>query len=102
MWSIKTLRRIDYRILPMILALMLISLAVLSATTVQWSEGGGVFTPIVMAQIQWFALGWICFFFFSAIDYRRLRSWSWIVYGLTILLLIGLFFIPTVQNVHCW
>lgn len=96
------LRRIDFRILPIILVLMVISLAVLSATTVQWGDGGHLLTPLVKAQIQWFALGWICFFCFSAIDYRKLRSWSWILYGAILLLLVGLFFSPAVQNVHRW
>ncbi len=103
MWKSWTISRIDYRILPLILALMSISLLVISSMTSEVSEEGPLFwTPLVKSQVRWFFLGWAVFFLCSAFDYRRLRNWSVFLYILVILLLIGLFFVDPIQNVHRW
>lgn len=99
-WS---LARLDYRIFPLILGLMAISLLVISSMTGEWSEEGVAFwTPLVKSQVRWFFLGWCVFFACSAFDYRNLRDWSLALYLIAILLLVGLFFVSPVQNVHRW
>jgi len=101
MW--KSWTRLDYRILPLILALMGISLLVISSMTADLAEEGLSFwTPLVKSQVRWFLLGWAVFFFCSAFDYRSLRDWSLLLYAFVILLLIGLFFVSPIQNVHRW
>jgi len=101
MWCYRYLRWIDFRIFPFILALMGISLLVNSAMT--QIEGGNVFlTNSVVAQIQWFVLGWIGYFFFAGVDYQQLRSWSWALYVGVILLLVGLFLTTPIQHVQRW
>lgn len=101
MWKSWTLSRIDYRVIPLILALMVISLLVISSMTV--SEEGPLFwTPLVKSQVRWFCLGWTVFFLCASFDYRNLRDWSLFLYILAILLLIGLFFVSPIQNVHRW
>lgn len=104
MWSLKSLRRIDLRIIPLIAALMIISLLVISATTLQQGdfELEELFTPFVKNQLKWFGIGWLCFVVFSAMDYHKLREWSWVLYVVMLLLLIGVFFTPTIRNVHRW
>lgn len=104
MWSLKTLRRIDLRLIPLIAALMVISLLVISATTLEQGdfELEELFTPFVKNQLKWFGLGWLCFLFFSAIDYHKLREWAWVLYVGMLILLIGIFFTPTIRNVHRW
>ena len=101
MWDYRFLSRIDYRTVPLLLALMFISILVISSMT-----GGGevesFLTKPVKIQIQWFMIGWVVYFFCVGMDYRKLRSWSWIMYIGIILLLIGLFFAPAIQNVHRW
>ncbi len=60
------------------------------------------FTPAVLSQLRAFVVGLGAYFFFALLDYRKLRDWVWILYLLMILLLIGLFFTSSIQNVHRW
>lgn len=97
------LPRIDYRVLPVILALMFISLLVISSMTSDVStEGPSFWTPLVKSQLRWFFLGWAVFFLMVLFDYRVLRDWSVFLYIAMILLLVGLFFVNPIQNVHRW
>lgn len=104
MWDTRVISRLDWRIYPLVFCLMLISLLVISAMTGsinEWEEP--VFwTPLVKSQMRWFCLGWAVFFFFASFDYRKLRDWSLILYIGTLLLLVGLFFVSPIQNVHRW
>ena len=104
MWSHQALKRIDFRIFPLLIALMIISLLVISSATYASLEGEAdvFFTPLVKTQLQWFGVGWIVFFFFSGLDYHKLREWTWFLYIGIILLLIGVFFTPSIHNVHRW
>ncbi len=98
-----TLTRVDYRILPVILGLMMISLLVISSMTADLSEEGLTFwTPLVKSQLRWFCMGWGVFFLASAFDYRNLRDWSLFLYVVIVILLFGLFFVSPIQNVHRW
>lgn len=105
MWKYHYLTRIDFRVIPVIIALMLISLMVVSsysADTMPDLSDEGFFTPMVKRQLQGFALGWGVFFFFAGFDYNKLREWTWILYGVMLLLLIGLFFTDPIQRVQRW
>ena len=100
----KVLRRFDFRLIILMTALMVVSLLVISSTTsgaidVEWESS---FTPYVKKQLQFFLVGWVAFFGFSLFDYNKLREWTWIFYGVMIVLLVGLFFAPAIQNVHRW
>lgn len=99
------IRRLDYRLLPLILFLMIASLLVLASATQPSLEYGRekvFFTPCVVKQIAFFGLGWVLFFIISYGDYRRLREgWIWIYLG-ALLLLFGLFFTDPIQNVRRW
>lgn len=104
MWNHRLIFRIDWRIIPVILALMAISLLVISATDPAGLNGheSGFFTPKVLSQIQRFFLGWAVFLLFAGMDYNKMREWAWILYILMVLSLLGLFFVPAIQNVHRW
>lgn len=105
LWNPRTLTRIDFRVIPIILSLMIISLLVISAYTIDPSSDHSeeaFFNPIVRNQIQWFVLGSGLFLFFAGFDYNKLREWTWILYALMILSLVGLFFTDTIQSVHRW
>lgn len=99
-WDPRFLSRIDWRILPAILALMAISLLVISSMTGEAHEG--FWTPYVKSQVRWFILGWALFAAAASFDYRRLRNVSWVFYALIVILLLGLFFTAPIQNVHRW
>ena len=94
----------DWRFLPVILSLMVISLLVISTTDPVCCCGieSSFFTPKVQSQIQKFFLGWAVFFLFAGIDYNKIREWAWFLYIFMILSLLGLFFMPTIHGVHRW
>lgn len=105
MWNAHYLTRLDFRIIPVILGLMLISLLVISSYSVDPSSDhleDSFFTPVVRSQIQWFSLGSLFYLFCAGFDYNKLREWTWILYGLMILSLVGLFFTDSIQRVHRW
>ena len=104
MWDHRVLSRLDFRILPLILGLMAVSLLVISSMTAEAMElEAHVFwTPLVKSQVRWFCLGWVVFFLAASFDYRKLRGWSVFLYVAMVLLLIGLFFADPIQNVHRW
>lgn len=104
MWSARYLAKIDLRTLPILLGLMIISLLVISATTCDSLDAIDVsfFTPLVISQMKWYALGSGVYVFFAGFDYRQLRKWSVFLYLLTIAMLVGLFFVDPIQNVQRW
>ncbi|ADI37677.1 Septum-peptidoglycan biosynthetic protein [Waddlia chondrophila 2032/99] len=105
MWNWQTLTRIDFRILPVIFGLMMVSLLVISSNSQPSPIEGGeeVFlTPLVKSQIKWFAIGWGVFSFFSAFDYNKLREWTWFLYALVLIALLGLFFTKSIVGVNRW
>src|SRR5690242_19070580 len=100
MWDYRYLKRVDFRTVPIILALMTISILIIVSMT---SKGSEIFlTKAAKIQIQWFMMGWVIYFFCVGFDYRKFRTWAWILYIVTILLLIGLFFTTPIQNVQRW
>lgn len=105
MWSSRYLTRLDFRVIPVIIALMVISLLVISAYTLEPSSDHTdevFFTPVVRTQIQWFAIGSLIYLLCAGFDYRKLREWTWILYALMIVSLVGLFFTDSIQRVHRW
>ena len=48
------------------------------------------------------AVSVVAFFVVIFFDYRLYRHLAYIVYGLTVLLLVGLFFVPTIAHTHRW
>lgn len=104
MWSYRVLSRIDFRVIPIIAGLMLISLIVIASHTGGDTDGleDVFFTPEVSKQLRWFIIGWGVFFLTAGFDYNKLREWTWILYVIMLLLLIGLFFTTSIQRVHRW
>ena len=60
------------------------------------------FTPAVLSQLRAFVLGLGAYFFFAIIDYRKMRNFVFLFYIGMIILLLGLFFTSSIQNVHRW
>ncbi len=105
MWTYQYLNRIDFRVIPIILALMFISLSVISSFSIEnpfESPDETFFTTQVKQQIQWFVLGVAVFVFCAGFDYNKLREWTWLLYALMLVLLVGLFFTDSIQRVHRW
>ncbi len=103
MWSYRYLSRIDFRMIPVILTLMVISLLIISShTTERGSNEDIFFTPLVKSQIQWFLMGGCVFVFFAGFDYNKLREWTWILYFIMIVSLVGIFFTDSIARVNRW
>lgn len=105
MWNYRYLARIDFRVLPILFALTMISLLIISSNTMEITQEGleeSFFTPQVKKQIQGFLIGCAIFIFFAGFDYNKLREWTWILYAIMLFLLVGLFFTDAVQRVHRW
>lgn len=101
MWSTLVLRRLDTRVIFVILSLMICSLLVISANS-GYGENETFFTDAVIHQIEAYVVGWGVFFTFAMMDYNKLREWTWLLYALMLLSLIGLFFTDSIQRVHRW
>ena len=80
-WSLNSLRRIDLRVIPVILALMGISLLVIASQA----------PPKALVQLKWFGMGAVVYVAFAGLDYAKLRESTWILYALMLLALVGLF-----------
>lgn len=104
MWSFQYLSRIDFRTIPILIMLMLMSLFVISATTCGSVDKleDSFFTPFVVSQIKWYGIGFLVYLFFAAFDYQKLRKWSFFLYAITVVMLFGLFFTDPIQNVQRW
>lgn len=127
MWSYQAATRIDYRVLPIIFILMMISLITISSYTGNTSFANSLlinhldhdldqeefsdtlqhtersfFTPQVKRQMESFALGLLVFFFLAGFDYHQLRKWSLLLYFLMLLSLFGLFLTDPIQRVQRW
>lgn len=106
MWNPRTLARIDWRIIPILLTLMIVSLLVISATDPAFSLSGNgaeeFFTPKVKSQAFNFLIGSAVFLFFAGFDYNKLRDWALVLYLIMCVGLLGLFFTEPIQNVHRW
>ncbi|MBS4167108.1 Rod shape-determining protein RodA [Neochlamydia sp. AcF65] len=105
MWNYQYLSRIDFRIIPIILGLMVMSLLVISAYSLEGSAEiteERFITPMVRQQIQWFIIGGFVFIFFAGFDYNKLRELAWILYALVLLSLVGLFFTDSIARVNRW
>jgi rod shape determining protein RodA len=89
-------------VIPVILALMFVSLLVIASHTGGSGEEDVFFTPEVSKQLRGFVIGWGIFFLTAAFDYNKLREWTWFLYGIMIILLVGLFFTDPIQRVHRW
>ena len=104
MWDHRYISRIDFRTIPILFVLMFISILVIAATTGDQSDFAEetLFTPMAKSQMRWFGIGWAVYLFFAGLDYRKLKEWTWVLYIGMLVMLIGLFFVPSIQNVHRW
>jgi rod shape determining protein RodA len=96
------LLRSQWMMIPLLLFLMGVSLSVISFSTSGQGESLSFWTTYCVKQSLFFVFG-LCIYFVSiALDYNRLRNWSLGLYLLALFLLIGLFFVPALKEVHRW
>jgi rod shape determining protein RodA len=95
-------KKIDYWMCSIIAVLMLLSLVVISSSTIQHENSPGFFSYAVQSQLRSYMVGWVCYLLLGWIDYRTIKNLAPLLYLITLLLLVGLFFTAPIQNVHRW
>ncbi len=74
------------------LVLALASLGVLTIYSVTAAQSGHRF-PIYVKQALWVGVGTLAFLVLSRIDYHKLARWSYLLYGMALILLAVVFFV---------
>ncbi len=97
----RSLAKFNWTVILIIFVLMIVSLLSISSTD-PGSTVKGFFTGKAVIQLRHFILGWIIFFVCAFFDYNQLKSWAFFLYIFMILSLLGVFFVPAIQNVHRW
>lgn len=99
----RLIKRLDIRIIILIIALMTASLLVISATTCDQNQKDcSFFTALTLKQMMWFFIGSIFFLLLTWFDYRNLRKMSLFIYVGIIFFLLGLYFVEPIHNVRRW
>lgn len=101
-FDFRKLKNMDFRVFPILLALMFMSLLILSISPTLDFQEATFFTPLVQRQIRDFTLGFMVYFLAAAFDYNKLREYAPFLYLLMILSLVGLFFTQPIQGVYRW
>lgn len=105
MQFLRVLPRIDFRVIGIILLLNITSILTISSFSPDFLTSGeelGFFHSAVKTQLHWFLIGWCVFFFAAFLDYNKMREWTWFIYALSLLGLIGLFFTDPIVRVQRW
>ncbi|MGH7965122.1 MAG: rod shape-determining protein RodA [Candidatus Binatia bacterium] len=85
MFDRRLISHFDWTLL--LLILMIVGIGVLTVYSATY-ERGQELSPWVLRQLSWVALGSIGMFAAFAIDYRRLEGGAYLVYGLSLILLV--------------
>jgi rod shape determining protein RodA len=81
----RLISHLDWTLL--LLTLMLLSIGVLAVYSATYQSGHRL-SPWATRQLSWAALGLIGMFVAFAVDYRRLENWAYLLYGLSLALLV--------------
>lgn len=81
----RLISHLDWTLL--LLTLMLLSIGVMAVYSATY-ESGHRLSPWATRQLSWAVLGLIGMFAAFAIDYRRLENWAYVLYGLSLVLLV--------------
>lgn len=105
-FEFKYLRRVDFRVLPILFLLMTISLVIMSEANsivrVEEISEEPFWTPLALSQLKWFCIGTVVYFLTASFDYNKLREWAWFLYIVMLIALVGLFFTAQTHNVQRW
>lgn len=91
MISIRTFKNLDYLLLLAVVLLLIIGCFVLYSASLEERAGTGV--DYTQKQVVWTAVAIIVFFVMLFVDYHFFLNISYVIYGITIVLLIGVLFI---------
>lgn len=97
-------KKIDFKMIFVVFVLMIISLMTISSYSQETHDLSErhFLTHLVTVQMNWFLLGWVIWGLCVSLDYNKIREWTWILYLLIVLALLGIFFTTPIQHVHRW
>jgi len=100
----RDLRRIDWLLVGCALAIAVLGIAFIWSASIRLSQDTGDWAASdqPLRQAVWLAIGLIALLFVIVPSYTFLMRFSWPLYVLGILLLVGLFFAPPIRFVHRW
>ncbi len=73
----RVIEHMDWRLVWLVAALLVLGVTTIYSVTPQWSRGG---TPLYLKQCSWVAVGALAFLVFSALDYQRLLGYAHYIY----------------------
>lgn len=87
------IKHIDFFLIFLMVALVGLGTLAISSATLYSGE-----SDIVTKQILFFFIGLVLMVIVMSIDYHLLGEWYWLIYGLSILVLISVFFLGEAKN----
>lgn len=105
MFDFKMIWRLHPIITWVMASLMILSLLIISshsADPAQPLEEPIFLTYQTWAQAKWFGLAWPVYLLAACFDYHKLREWTWPVYFICLVMLVGVFFTDAIASVHRW
>lgn len=94
---------IDLTFLVLVLALLVCGLVLMFSASYAYAyyyEGNSF--HYITRQLIWAALGIAAMIFLSTWDYHVWHRFAWLVYGVTLIMLVVVYFMPTVNGQHRW
>ena len=86
----RALRQIDWMLIFAVLALVTVGLLLVYSAT---SHPGSAHPGFHWRQLTWFGIGIVCAYAVAAIHYRNYDTLAWVGYGLSLVLLVAVFFV---------
>lgn len=94
---------IDLTFLVLVLALLVCGLVLMFSASYAYAyyyEGNSF--HYITRQLVWAALGLGAMIFFSTWDYHVWHRFAWLVFGVTLIMLVIVYFMPDVNGAHRW
>lgn len=97
----RIVRQLDFGVFGLLLLLGVYAFTAISASTLH-NPNPNIPSHILAHQFVWEVLGILALLSAIAFDYRLLRKARWWIYGVSIIALVVVFFLPAQQGAHSW
>jgi rod shape determining protein RodA len=96
---IQALRRFDWLMFGVVVTLLMLSCIFIYSADYRNDHAIG---GLMVKQLRWAVLGLLCYGVMSAVDYRKLETVHWWIYGAALIGLLLVFLCPEKNNAHRW
>ena len=94
------IKNIDWLFLLLIVLLLAVNLVILKSASANVEASDELY--YVKKQLLWMGVGFAAMIMAAAFNYAYFQKFYWIIYGVSVALLIGVFFAPEKNNAHRW